>query len=83
MLGRIFIVLFGDDPLTAAKGVNVMSALASGFSILFLFWSITHFARKIVQPDYTKMLTNTQLVSIMGAGIVGALGLYFFRFFLV
>ena len=77
MLGRIFIVLFGDDPLTAAKGVNVMSALASGFSILFLFWSITHFARKIVQPDYTKMLTNTQLVSIMGAGIVGALAYTF------
>lgn len=77
MLGRIFIVLFGDDPLTAAKGVNVMSALASGFSILFLFWSITHFAKKIVQPDNTRMLSTTQLVSIMGAGIVGALAYTF------
>jgi len=45
LLGRIFIVLFGDNPLTAAKGVNVMNALASGFTILFLFWTITHFAK--------------------------------------
>ena len=76
MLGRIFVVLFGDDPNTAAKAVNVMSALASGFSILFLFWSITHFAKKMVQPDDAK-LTSTQLVSIMGAGIVGALAYTF------
>ncbi len=77
LLGRIFIVFFGDDPLTAAKGVNVMSALASGFSILFLFWTITHFARKIVHTDTTKELTSTQLWSIMGAGIVGALAYTF------
>src|SRR6266700_3324057 len=73
LLGRIFIVLFGDDPLTAAKAVNIMSALASGFTILFLFWTITHFARKIVQPDTSKELTNTQMWSIIAAGIVGAL----------
>jgi hypothetical protein len=40
LMGRIFIVLFGDNPLTAAKAVNTMSALASGFTILFLFWTI-------------------------------------------
>ena len=51
MLGRIFVVLFGDDPATAAKAVNVMSALSSGFTVLFLFWTITHFARKIVHKD--------------------------------
>src|SRR6266496_2870605 len=73
LLGRIFIVLFGDDPLTAAKAVNIMSALASGFTILFLFWTITHFARKIVRPDTSKELTNTQMWSIIAAGIVGAL----------
>ena len=37
LLGRVFIILFGDNPLTAAKAVNTMSALASGFTILFLF----------------------------------------------
>lgn len=73
LLGRIFIVLFGDDPLIAAKAVNIMSALASGFTILFLFWTITHFARKIIQPDPSKKLTNIQICSIIAAGIVGAL----------
>ncbi len=73
MLGRIFILLFGNNPMTAAKAVNTMSALASGFTILFLFWTITHFARKIVQRDTSKALTNQQILSIMAAGVVGAL----------
>lgn len=78
LLGRIFIVLFGDNALTAAKGVNVMSALASGFTILFLFWSITHYARKIVLKDnLTGEATGSQLAVIMGAGIVGALAYTF------
>jgi hypothetical protein len=46
LLGRLFIVVFGGD--NPAIGVNIMSAIASGFTILFLFWTITHFARKIV-----------------------------------
>lgn len=73
MLGRIFIVLFGDNPLTTAKAVNIMSALASGFTIMFLFWTITHFAKKIVQPDAAKPVTNIQICSIIAAGIIGAL----------
>ncbi|HNN32106.1 MAG TPA: DUF2723 domain-containing protein, partial [Chitinophagaceae bacterium] len=71
------IVLFGNDPLTAAKAVNIMSALASGFTILFLFWTITHFARRIVHSDVSKPLTQTQILSIMGAGVVGALAYTF------
>src|SRR5690349_12305289 len=73
LLGRFFIVLFGDNPLTAAKAVNIMSALASGFTILFLFWTITHFARRIVHKNTEVPLTNTQIWSIMAAGTVGAL----------
>jgi len=77
MLGRIFIVLFGDNPLTAAKAVNIMSALASGFTILFLFWTITHFARRIVNVSTSDTLTLSQALSIMGAGVVGALAYTF------
>src|ERR1700754_1623830 len=89
LLGRFFIILFGDNPLTAARGVNFMSAIASGLSILFLFWTITHFARKIVQngdrpaganagaghmlPEPTKAQTFT----ILSAGVVGALAYTF------
>ncbi len=77
LIGRLFIVLFGDDPMTAAKAVNVMSALASGFTILFLFWSITYFARKIVQQTKGAEFTGTQVFSIMAAGVVGALAYTF------
>ena len=77
LLGRFFIILFGDNPMTAAKAVNVMSALASGFTILFTFWSITHFARRIVQKGSVADLTTGQIISIMGAGIVGALAYTF------
>ena len=77
LLGRLFIILFGDNPLTAAKAVNTMSALASGFTILFLFWTITHFAKRIVEASTAAALTSTQIILIMGAGVVGALGYTF------
>ncbi len=79
LIGRIFIVLFGNNPMTAAKGVNVMNALASGFSILFLFWTITHFARRIALNGSRNDndLTKLQLIGIMGAGIIGALAYTF------
>jgi hypothetical protein len=76
MMGRFFIILFGDNPLTAARAVNFMSAVLSGFTILFLFWSITHFARKIVQKN-TLTLNSQQIFSIMSAGVVGALAYTF------
>jgi Protein of unknown function (DUF2723) len=72
ILGRFFIILFGDNPMTAARAVNFMSAIASGFTILFLFWSITHFARKIIQKGIEPM-TNQQIFTVMSAGVVGAL----------
>ncbi|MDE3126035.1 MAG: DUF2723 domain-containing protein, partial [Bacteroidota bacterium] len=77
MLGRLFIIIFGNNPLTAAKAVNVMSALASGFTILFLFWTITHFARRIAKVGVNDTMTTAQLWSIMGAGVVGALAYTF------
>lgn len=76
LLGRFFIVLFGNDPANAARGVNFMNALASGFTILFLFWSITHFARKLVRKG-KEALTGQQLFTIMAAGAVGALAYTF------
>jgi len=78
MLGRLFIILFGDSPHTAARGVNFMSAIGSGLSILFLFWSITHFARKIVQKGNTLADPDQrQTFIIMSAGVVGALAYCF------
>ncbi|HTQ26556.1 MAG TPA: DUF2723 domain-containing protein [Puia sp.] len=76
LMGRFFIILFGNNPLTAARAVNFMSAMASGFTILFLFWTITHFARRIVQQKDTP-LNRHQVFTVMSAGVVGALGYAF------
>ncbi len=78
LLGRIFMIPF-SNPDNAILGLNSMSALMSGFTILFLFWSITHFARKIVekQIDATGSLSNGQVFMIMAAGVVGALAYTF------
>lgn len=71
LLGRFFIVLFGDNPMTAAKAVNVMNAFASGATILFLFWTITHFARKLMMGSHEDP-NPLQTYAVIGAGIVGA-----------
>ena len=76
LMGRLFIILFGNHPLTAAKAINTMSALMSGLTILFLFWTITHFAKKIVQSGL-QPLTNNQVLAVMAAGTVGALAFTF------
>ena len=74
LIGRLFMVPF--DPKHAATGINLMSALSSGFTILFLFWSITHFARKIVQKE-AEGLSQGNIIAVMAAGIVGALAYTF------
>ncbi|MET0298183.1 MAG: DUF2723 domain-containing protein [Flavitalea sp.] len=76
LLGRFFIVLFGDDPASAGRAVNFMNAIASGITILFLFWTITHFARKLVQKGHEE-LNGNQLFITMAAGVVGALAYTF------
>ena len=74
LLGRLFTLWL--SPAQAAVGVNVMNALASGFTILFLFWTITHFARKLMVKDNTT-ISGEQTLLIMGAGVVGALAYTF------
>ncbi len=74
LLGRFFIVLFGGS--NPAYAVNIMSAVVSGFSILFLFWTITHFARKLM-VGFTEEPTMPQTGTIMAAGIVGGLAYTF------
>ena len=76
LLGRFFIILFGDNGNTAANAVNTMSALASGATILFLFWTITHFARKMF-VKVGEELSGHQAFTVMAAGVVGALAYTF------
>ena len=54
MLGRLFTVFASPD--SAAYMVNLMSALSSSFTILFLFWSITMIAKKIILTNDGKLI---------------------------
>lgn len=72
MLTGNFFTQFTSDPSKVAFCVNIMSALLSALCILFLFWTITHLARKLITPD-GKVTTLTQLITIMGCGLTGAL----------
>ncbi|MFC6998525.1 protein O-mannosyl-transferase family [Rufibacter roseus] len=47
LLGRIF-SMFAGDPMQVAWWVNLLSALASSFTVLFLFWTISILARRLV-----------------------------------
>ena len=75
LTARIF-SLFASDPTQVAAMVNSMSALLSAFTILFLFWSITHIARRVMIADGKEMSIG-QGIAILGAGLVGALAYTF------
>ena len=83
LLGHFF-SLFAIDNAHVAMCVNALSALASAFTILFLFWTITALSRKLVRNNATQPLNNAtpcytmpQGIAILGAGLVGALAYTF------
>ncbi|MFH0866934.1 MAG: DUF2723 domain-containing protein [Bacteroidota bacterium] len=75
LMGRFFSLFAFDDVTQVARMVNAMSALASGFTILFLFWSITMLAKKIVLKN--GEMTEGKMLAIIGSGIVGAMAYTF------
>jgi len=83
MLVQRFFALFaggtatGTPSMTAAIAINSLSALTSALTILFLFWTITHFAKKLLVATATTEPDNNQTALIMGAGLVGALAYTF------
>ncbi len=71
ILARFFnLFALGDTSLVAVT-VNILSALASAFTILFLFWSITHIARRVISKN--GILTKAQTITVIGSGLIGAL----------
>ena len=75
LLGNFF-THFASDPSQVAMMVNAMSAIFSGLTILFLFWSITHLAHKLVAKG-GEALGSGQTIAVIGAGVVGALAYAF------
>ena len=71
MLARLATMLAPSEHYVPIM-VNAMNCIASGFCILFLFWSITHLARRIATRRGDEMSLPTA-VTVLGAGAVGAL----------
>jgi hypothetical protein len=76
MLTGRFFTLFASDVTQVAVMINSLSALLSAFTILFLFWTITHLARKVVVKSENDF-TVSNIIGILGAGMVGALAYTF------
>ena len=74
MLGAFF-AMFTSDPANIASMVNFMSALASAFTILFMFWTITNLARKMTSKE--EQLSLPSVIAILGSGVVGGLAYTF------
>ncbi|MBP1629566.1 MAG: rane protein [Bacteroidetes bacterium] len=75
LFARIFSLFAGGDVTKVAYMVNAVSAICSGFTILFLFWSINMLAKKLVAK--TGEITTAKTIAILGSGLVGALAYTF------
>ena len=75
LLTRFASLFAGGDKTRVAEMVNSLSALASAATILFLFWTITHLAKKIIERN--GELTTDKIIAIIGSGVVGALAYTF------
>ncbi len=73
LAARFFITLFGGSMSSAALAVNCMSALLSAATILLLFWTVTHFTRRLIVCDNAENIGTWHTIIIMAAGVCGAL----------
>jgi hypothetical protein len=76
LIAKFFSLFSFGNPAKAAMWVNIMSALCSSFSILFLFWSITRLARKVMIKA-GEQIEGGKMWAILGAGLIGALAYTF------
>ena len=68
LMGRFF-SLFAADTTQVAMCVNALSALASAFTILFLFWTITALGRKLINTQYSTLNSPLLRVSLFSAQV--------------
>ncbi len=75
LVGRIFSLIAGEKAELVPFMVNSLSVVAGSFTILFLFWTISHFALKIVGKK--KKYSSGEIISVIGSATVGSLCLAF------
>ena len=76
MVGRMFSFLAGGDTQQVAYWINMVSVVSSAFTILFLFWTTTLLARKLMNIKKGEE-QNWQTISVIGAGVIAALAYTF------
>ena len=74
LFARIFTMFTDKDG--AAAAVNSMSALCSSLTIMFLYLTIVHFGRRILEKR-GRTLTKGAAIGIFAAGVVGAMAYCF------
>lgn len=75
ILGNVFSIFAGDDVTKIAFCINCMSAICSGMTIMFLFWTITQLGRKLVKK--LGEMTPMRTIAIFGSALVGSLAYTF------
>ncbi len=75
MIGRIATLFAGGDTSRVALMMNGLSAISSGFAIMFLFWTITHLSAKIHGKG--GEIDKNQIPAVIGSGVIGALAYTF------
>ncbi|MGD0754359.1 MAG: DUF2723 domain-containing protein [Bacteroidales bacterium] len=75
MMGRVATLFAGGDTSKVAVTVNVLSAICSGFAIMFLFWTITHLVRKVFVNG--AALESKHVPAIIASGLLGSLAYTF------
>jgi hypothetical protein len=76
LFGRIFTLFATQGTSEVAVAINIMSAICSAFTILFLFWTITAFGRKLFFSA-KKEIDLGKMIAVLGSGVVGALAYTF------
>ncbi len=75
IVARLFTLLAGNDAQRVALMVNLFSALASAFTVMFLFWTITMLADKAMLISNDK--GKRQIAMVLAAGFIGSLSFAF------
>ncbi len=80
LLGRIFSLFAthvdsSQHVWNATTAINMLSGMASALNVMFVFWIITHLARKVIKPEEDGEYSTGNIIAIMGAGLVGAMAM--------
>ena len=73
IIGRIFSFFALDNPERVAFWINMVSVVTSGFTIMFLYWTIVLFGRKLIGTGKIEDFTPIQTYTLFLSAAVGAL----------